>query len=209
MFIPIHINYVVYILNLTASILFQYYLFKLAKEQLNDNVDKVYKEQVEKALHWAQNIILGKESFEIRPTILHIRMFDEYTNSNAESEHAALKKKSLGIQSNETMTSLFKKTHQEASKKSTQKMLNQNQDLIRTDTNTKCPMSNYLVKYCFNAIQSRLNSAKHCISKQNNAREWILVYQRPTVVTIDHHLHYVPLIQRKRYVTLSDGKSYK
>ena len=45
-------------------------------------------------------------------------MFDEYTTSNAESEHASLKKKSLGVNANASMTTLAKKTHMNSTQKS-------------------------------------------------------------------------------------------
>ena len=45
-------------------------------------------------------------------------MFDEYTTSNAEAEHASLKKKSLGVVANQKMTTLYEKTDMNSTQKS-------------------------------------------------------------------------------------------
>ena len=112
-------------------------------------------------------------------------MFDTYTTSNAESEHAALKKDSLGVRSNGTMTSLAQKATSDALKQSNHRMMFQNNDLQRTDTTTKCDLSNYLVKPCFNEITKRLKLATKCISKQVTRTKWI-VYCKKNNVIYDH-----------------------
>ena len=156
-------------------------MFRIVKEQ-NIITDNCFtKDQVENAIHWVENSIIGKDAFEKRPSIMKIRMFDEYTTSNAESEHASLKK-SLGLQRNGTMTALFQKTNQDAHKKHKTKLLNQHQDLERTNVNTKCFISNFLVQSCFRKIQARLTQAKDCISKQVNDKKWIVVYRQSDVM---------------------------
>ena len=51
-------------------------------------------------MDWAQNHIICKDSFRQRSKLLHLHMFDQYTNSNAEAEHSVLRKESLGVQAN-------------------------------------------------------------------------------------------------------------
>ena len=62
---------------------------------MTSNTNQINANEVENALYFIQNSILGKESFEIRPSVLGTRMFDEFTNSNAEAEHVSLKKRVL------------------------------------------------------------------------------------------------------------------
>ena len=56
---------------------------------MTSNTNQINANEVENALYFIQNSILGKESFEIRPSVLGTRMFDEFTNSNAEAEHVS------------------------------------------------------------------------------------------------------------------------
>ena len=133
-------------------------------------------------------------------------MFDTYTTSNAESEHAALKKDSLGVRSNGTMTFLAQKATSDSLKQSSHRVIFQNNDLQRTDTTTKCDLSNYLVKPCFNEISKRLKLATRCISKQVNKSKWIVYYKRNNVMYDQLHMHYIPIIWRQRHVILTSGK---
>ena len=56
-----------------------------------------------------KNHVIDQPSFSIRPTILGIRMYDEYTTSNVESEHACIKSQSVGLTANSKVTSMFEK----------------------------------------------------------------------------------------------------
>ena len=73
--------------------IFKYYLHKLVQDTADLSHDRIHFDQVENVLHEIQTTILSHESFSIQPKILGIRMFDEFTTSNAEAEHASLKKK--------------------------------------------------------------------------------------------------------------------
>ena len=172
---------------------------------MTSNTNQINANEVENALYFIQNSILGKESFEIRPSVLGTRMFDEFTNSNVEAEHASLKKKSLGISHTGTMTTLFKKSNMDASKKTKQRIQNQSADMSMTAIETKCFMSQYLVKKAFEAMVHFIELGQKCISKQIDESSWIVIYQRHKLVNGNHYLHFLPIIQRKRYVTVSEG----
>ena len=136
-------------------------------------------------------------------------MFDEFTTSNAESEHASLKRKSLGVRANASMTTLAKKTTMNSLQKSNQRVVYESNDIESMSTTTQCYMSQYLVKQCFLKVKDRIELAKKCISKQINSSEWIVFYRRSESMKKDLHLHYIPVIQRLRYVTLTKDKFLK
>ena len=92
-------------------------------------------------------------------------MFDEFTTSNAESEHASLKRKSLGVRANASMTTLAKKTTMNSLQKSNQRVVYESNDIESMSTTTQCYMSQYLVKQCFLKVKDRIELAKKCISK--------------------------------------------
>ena len=54
---------------------------------------KICHDQVENALHFIENAIINEPSYSIRPSLLDVMFFDEFTSSNAEAEHSALEKK--------------------------------------------------------------------------------------------------------------------
>jgi hypothetical protein len=166
----------------------------------------IKRRDVENALHFIQNSILSKDTFNVRPRLLKLRMFDEFTNSNAESEHSALKKQSLGVSSAISMTSLFQKTDMDATKKSNLRVQFQSKDIASTLLKQQCWLSKYLVKNCFDKIKDRIELSKKCVSKQVNKSKWIVIYQSNHKTNANHFLHFVPMIKRKRYVTLSEGK---
>ena len=166
----------------------------------------IKRRDIENALHFIQNSILSKDTFNVRPRLLKLRMFDEFTNSNAESEHSALKKQSLGVSSAISMTSLFEKTDMDATKKSNLRVQFQSKDIASTLVNQQCWLSKYLVKNCFDKIKDRIDLSKQCVSKQVNKSKWIVIYQSSHKTNANHFLHFVPMIKRKRYVTLSEGK---
>ena len=60
---------------------------------------------------------MSKKSFSKQYQILDTSIFDEFTSSNAESEYASLKKKSLGVNANVSMTTLTKKKFEFCTKK--------------------------------------------------------------------------------------------
>ena len=129
-----------------------------------------------------------------------------FTTSNAESEHSALKRSSVGVKANDTMTTLAQKATKYATKRSNERNSLQTNDLERTDTTSLCRLSHYLVKKCFNAMSEKLDLAKKCISKQISKDQWIVYYNRPNDMNHKLHLHYIPTIRRKRTVTLTGGK---
>ena len=136
-------------------------------------------------------------------------MFDEYTTSNAESEHASLKKKSLGVNANASMTTLAKKTHMNSTQKSNKRSVYQSNDIDTINTTTKCQLSQYIVKHCFLKLKDRVNLAKKCISKQVSQKKWIVCYKRNGVIKKDLHLHYLPVFQRLRTVILDNNNFLK
>ena len=135
-------------------------------------------------------------------------MFDTYTTSNAEAEHSALKCASVGVCANDTMTALAQKTNIQATKRTNQRVRQQTKDLQCTDTNTKCHLSKVIVKKCFNAISQKVDLAKHCISKQTSNTTWTVYYNRPTGISSQFHLHYLPVVRRHRFLSLQSGKIY-
>ena len=88
----------------------QYYLHKLIKDtiQYKDH-RKICLDQVENALHWIKNSVIDQPSFSIRSSLLGVRMYDEYTTSNVESEHSIIKSNSVGLTANSTVTNMFEK----------------------------------------------------------------------------------------------------
>ena len=95
-------------------------------------------------------------------------MFDEFTNSNAESEHASLKKKSLGVVANQKMSTLYEKADMNSTQKSQLRVIQQHKDIDLTNVNTQCTLSNYLVKPCYDELVKHLNYASKTVSKQTN-----------------------------------------
>ena len=178
----------------------------MVKDTASSSIDKIHYDQVENALHAVQNNIISHESFKIRPKLLGLRMFDEFTNSNAEAEHASLKKKSLGVNANQSMTTLYKKTDINASQKSQVRLQMQHRDIEMTNIATQCQLSNYLVKPCYDELVARVGYATKTVSKQIDNNNWIVIYDRRKLVNGNHYLHFLPNVHRKRYVTLSNGK---
>ena len=185
----------------------KYYLFKTVKENTSATSQSscFNKQQVDDALSWVNNHITSHSSFSSRPHSMSIRMFDTYTTSNAEAEHSALKCASVGISANDTMTALAQKTNIQATRRTNQRVLDQTKDLQCTDTRSKCPLSNVITKRCFNAISQYVELAKECISKQTSNTSWTVCYQRPTGISTKLHLHYLPLIRRKRFLSIESG----
>ena len=184
----------------------QYYLHKLIKDtiQYKDH-RKICLDQVENALHWIKNSVIDQPSFSIRSSLLGVRMYDEYTTSNVESEHSIIKSNSVGLTANSTVTNMFEKTDLNAEKRSQQRHIFQSNDILCTNVQTKCQASRVFVKCCYEQILKRVELTQKCISKQTDSRHWIVIYQS-TTTNGKHHLHILPKIKRKRFVTLSLGK---
>ena len=66
---------------------FQYYLYQIVKDTAPSPSDRIYYDQVENTLYGVQHNIISHKSFKIRPKLLGLRMFDEFTNRYAETEH--------------------------------------------------------------------------------------------------------------------------
>ena len=96
-----------------------------------------------------KNHIIDLESFSIRTLILNVRMYDEYTTSNVEAEHAAIKSKSVGLLANNRVTTMFEKTDLNATKRYHQRTIYQNKDIMCTNVETKCQASKVFVKSCY------------------------------------------------------------
>ena len=104
-------------------------------------------------------------------------MFDRFTNSNAESEHSVLKKKSIGIQANGSFHQLYQLSEMEDARRChCIKCQTEHSNLTKTDVKSLCPLSSYLTKYCFNKMEHRFTWAKQCISKQVSKSKWLVVY---------------------------------
>ena len=72
---------------------------------------------------------MTKPSLDVRHRLLDVRMFDEFTTSNAESEHAALKSRGTGITNLTTLTDLFLKSMKSAEMRTYDKEVKNNKDL--------------------------------------------------------------------------------
>ena len=118
--------------------------------------------KVENAIHWIKNSIIDEPSFTLRPTILGIRTYDEYTTSNVESEHSIIKSKGVGVASNSKVTTMFQKTDLNAEKRSNQRMIFQTKDIMCTDVDTKSNISKIVVTPCFKELVNRVRYAKQC-----------------------------------------------
>ena len=175
------------------------------KHATNQN-NKITLEEVTNAFEWAENHIVCKEDFKSRPRLMNVRMFDRFTNSNAEAEHSALKKKSLGLQANGSLHQLYKLSEMDARRRQTLKQQDQCANMNKTDTKTKCPLSSYITKYCFQEMKCRVEYAKRCISKQLDYTKWQVIYRREKTFNDTEVNSYLPYIQRIRIVTKSaDG----
>ena len=133
-------------------------------------------------------------------------MFDEFTSSNAESEHRSLKKASLGMVATQKVTTLFQKSDMSAENKFLLRQNYQSRNLDMICVDTKCQLSKLFVKPCFEALCRNCDLASKCVSKQTSAKEWIVIYRRKWTYNTDHYLHFLPMIQHKRYVKLNEGK---
>ena len=185
----------------------KYYLSKRVKEtcHLRDN-RKICQDQVENALHEIKNGILDQPIFTIRHRVLGLCMFDEFTSSNTEAEHSSLmKKSSLGINTNQKVTTLFEKTDMSAENKSMLRHNFQANNLDMISVQTKCHVSKLFVKKCYDAIVQNCNLATKCVSKQTDQNKWIMIYRCMWSHNYNHYLHFLPMIQRKRYVTSTNS----
>ena len=133
-------------------------------------------------------------------------MYDEYTTSNVESEHACIKSQSVGLTANSKVTSMFEKTDMNAEKRSNQRIIFQSKDIMCTNVTTKCQASKIFVKQCYDEVLNQIEYANKCVSKQTDISNWVVIYLNHDRINTKHHLHFLPLIKRKRYVTLSSGK---
>ena len=134
-------------------------------------------------------------------------MYDEYTTSNVEAEHSCIKSQSVGLTANAKVTSMFEKTDFNAEKRSHQRIIFQNKDIMCTNVTTKCQISKLYVKKCYEALLNRTLFASNCVSKQTDRNNWVVIYQKPHNVNTKLHLHFLPTIRRKRYVHLTSGES--
>ena len=167
---------------------------------------KICHDQVENALHFIENAILNEPSYSIRPSLLDVMFFDEFTSSNAEAEHSALKKKSLGIVATQKVSTLFRKADMDATKRGQNNLIARNKDIGLTMISTKCQLSKEIVRVCFDELLKRIELAKSCVSKQTIYSQWIVIYIGHKTYNTDYKLHFLPRIKRKRYVKLNNGK---
>ena len=184
----------------------KYYLYKRVKEtrHLRDN-RKICQDQVENALHEIKNGIIDQPTFTIRHHVLGLRMFDEFTSSNAEAEHSALKRSSLGMNANQKVTTLFEKTDMSAENKSMLRHNFQANNLDMMNVQTQCLISKLFVKKCYDALAKNCDLATKCVSKQVDKNNWIVIYRRMWTHNYNYYLHFLPMIQRKRYVKCTNG----
>ena len=165
---------------------------------------------IDAALFHLQNKILSKPSIDIRHRLLGVRMFDEFTTSNAEAEHSSLKSRGLGVNVHTSLTDLFLKTMKAAEIRSSDKQQNNVSDLQKTDTATYSNLSQHVTRNCYKQIIGRIQCSLKCISKQNDSMNWVVIYVRDYRETLNANaeLHYLPLIKRKRYVHNDNGMLY-
>ena len=132
-------------------------------------------------------------------------MYDEYTTSNVESEHAAIKSKGVGLLANNKVTTMFEKTDLNATKRYHQRTIFQNKDMMCTNVDTKCQASKVFVKSCYIQLLKLIDLSTRCISKQVDGHHWIVIYNNKDDYNCNHTLHFLPKIKRQRYVTLTSG----
>ena len=182
------------------------YLGKLVEETRScaSQEDRISSHEVHNALHWVNNHILVHASFDVRPSLVDRFMFDELTTSNAEAEHSALKRSSLGVSHKDSMHAFFEKANMDASRKSCQRIQRQVSDLSKLDTKSLHPLSRYLVDPIFRSLEKLLFIATHCISKQIDAKHWIVSYRRQHTINGNMPTHFLPLLQRLHHVHLND-----
>ena len=112
-------------------------LQKIPEDNINQpESQRITKQHIENCLFHLQNNILTKPSLDVRHRLLDVRMFDEFTTSNAESEHAALKSRGTGITNLTTLTDLFLKSMKSAEMRTYDKEVKNNKDLEKTETTT-------------------------------------------------------------------------
>ena len=132
---------------------------------------------------------------------MHLRMFNRFTNSNAESEHAALKKKSLGLQANGSLHNLYRLSEMDAKRRHYIKQQSEHSNLTTTDVKSLCPLSSYLTNPCFDELQNKILLAQQCISKQLSTSEWLVIYQRKDPFEVNEVNSFLPYIKQIRKVT--------
>ena len=162
---------------------------------------RITREEVERAIEWAQNHIVCKESFKKRPELMSVCMFDRFTNSNAESEHCSLKKSSIGLKANGSLHQLYKLSDMDARRRHGLKSQHEHTSLTTTDVNTLCPLSTFLTKSCFHEIEQRVVWARQCVSKQLSTSTWQVVYQRKDSFDANEINSFLPYIKRIREVS--------
>ena len=74
-----------------------------------------------------------------------------------------------------------------------------------TNVSTKCHISILYVTKCYEALVRNCDLATKCVLKQIDNANWIVIYSRKWKYNLNHYLHFLPMIQRKRYVSCQDG----
>ena len=161
-------------------------------------------------MEWAQNHVLSNHAFKLRPMLMHIRFFGRFTNSNAESEHSAIKGCSLPLKPNLPLSTAYQRIDMNAKRRQCIKKQQEHSDLNKTDSKSLCLLSNHVTKPCFEDVTKLVEAAKHCISKQLDNITWKVIYQRCT----DHFDKtginaFLPYIKRIRTVTKSSEGQLK
>ena len=84
-----------------------YLNYKYFKDKLKSRFGE---ERAGKALEWFSNHILTSHTFSLRPKIINKLHFNEWTNSNAEAEHSALKSKGVDLRANGSLADVATKS---------------------------------------------------------------------------------------------------
>ena len=162
-------------------------------------------DDVNKAIEFAQNSIICKASFKRRPELMGVRMFDRFTNSNAEAEHSALKNNSSGLKSNQKLSTLLHVTTMQSKLRDGLKKQDDHLNMNKTDAKSLCTLSTYVTKPCFNDLQHRVSLATRCVSKQLSCATWQVIYQRERIFDDNEVNIFLPYIKRIRTVHKSPG----
>ena len=133
-------------------------------------------------------------------------MFNEYTNSNAEAEHSALKSSGVGIQANGTLADVAAKSFKHGERRSTLKTQKQATDLHKTDTETYCDLSTSVVRNAFEQVRLNLELSRSCVSKRVDSKQWYVFYCRNTQRVPSTYEFPTPVVLRLRSVTIDACK---
>ena len=164
-------------------------------------------ERAGKALEWFSNHILTSHTFSLRPKIINKLHFNEWTSSNAEAEHSALKSKGVDLGANGSLADVATKSISAGERRMGRKIKRQAKDISSTiiEDVQGSLIAEAVVDPCLNNIRQVIEAARYCVSKQIDNNTWFVAYLGNVDCPQEGKCHTTPRISRLRKVIMAEG----